>query len=279
VHSTAPVGLFASGELDKVLKEWYTNTTINTMEKCAGLCTGPVNGAGVVVECSSATHVVDLTDGSNNNQSLFKIDFSRWTDDSDTSVLDMRLLYAPEIDSQCRATIATQSCTVRLATVKYSVIRKGTSGAFDHTRYPRTLARQPIIANASSNDGAPADTLAALEYFGHYFLQSSATVTQPKTPSDEYSWEPSGVLSRQYANFLPTNISCGFRWDNATDDLIWALHDVMFRMAFASSYGKSWSVSQDSFTPFKPVLYLTMLYRKRHGPYVNMDVHEQWNGV
>jgi hypothetical protein len=128
----------------------------------------------VVVECSSATHVVDLTDGSKNNQSLFKIDFSRWTDDSDASVLDMRLLYAPEIDSQCRATIATQSCTVRLATVKYSVIRKGTSGALDHTRYPQTLARQLIVANASSNDGAPAVTLAALEYFGHYFLQSSA---------------------------------------------------------------------------------------------------------
>jgi hypothetical protein len=187
----------------------------------------------------------------------------------------MRLLYAPEIDSQCRATIATQSCTVRLATVKYSVIRKGTSGALDHTRYPQTLARQLIVANASSNDGAPAVTLAALEYFGHYFLQSSATVTQPKTPSDECSWEPSGVLSRQYASFRPTNISCGFRWDNATDDLIWALHDVMFRMAIASSYGKSWSVSQDYFTPFKPVLHLTVLYRKRDGPCVNMDVHEQ----
>jgi hypothetical protein len=243
VDSIAPAGLIASGDLDKVLKEWYTNATINTMDTCAGLCTGPVSGAGVAVECSSATHVVDLTDRSNNNQPLFKIDFSRWTNNSDASVLDMRLLYATEIDSQCRPTMATQSCIVRLANVTYSVIHKDITVALNHTCYPHTLARQPTTANASSDEGIAADTLSALEYFGHYFLQSNATIIQPKTPSDGFSWEPSGVLPRQYATFPSfeeaNNNSCAFRWDNATDDLIWALHDVMFRMAIASSYGRS----------------------------------------
>jgi hypothetical protein len=250
VDSTAPAGLWASGDFDDwVLKEWYTNATIRSVVACAGLCKGSVSGAGATVECSSATHIVDLTERSSSNKSLFEIAFNRRVDDSESSVLEMRLLYTNETDSQCRATMITQYCNVRLANVTYNVISQGGEMVLDQTDYPQTLTVQPIAANASSNEGAPADALAALEYFGHYFLQSNATVRQPDVSGDYFSWELSDVLSRQYANLLPNdevnNNSCAFRWENATDDLIWALHNVMFRMAVTSSYGKC---SKDTLT-------------------------------
>jgi len=252
VDRAAPVRLFASTDLDQSLKEWYEVPVIVTPDwDCVGTCTGPVRGAGVAIECSSTDYIIDLNKLSNDSQPLFKIDFSRDTDDSGLSVLNMRLLYVTGYESSCRAKIATQSCSVRLATVIYSTIRRNTTIALDHTiassdqtNYPQTLEIQSILANASSVDNLPADALSAIEYFGYYFLQSNATAVRPGTPGGEISWEPSGVIPRQYTNFLSNNDSCALQWDNATDDLIWALHDVMFRLAYASASGKYGKSSQ-----------------------------------
>jgi hypothetical protein len=60
------------------------------------------------------------------------------------------------------------------------------------------------------------------------------------------------------------NSSCTFRWKNATDDILWTIHDVMLRMAWSSSTGKhssEWAFHVSKLTT----------YRERNPPNLSVD--------
>lgn len=194
------------------------------------------------VQCTSSQQTISLTDPENEGSILFDISVNRTIDTEVYPVLDIHLAFMEQTDDQCQATIKVQDCRVRTATVAYKVIHQESSLRLDPGNKPSTIHLEPSFGDRKIPDGSPAGALAALEYFSNYYFTSNATLIRPKTSTEVYSYETVGSMVRQYAIF-PANdttqhASCGFRWRDATDDLVQSLHEVMFRLAIASAPGE-----------------------------------------
>jgi hypothetical protein len=112
--------------------------------------------------------------------------------------------------------------------------------AAHYDSYSRVLSPVTTVGDLAGAKGTRAGGLAALEYFGYYHLRSNGTLTglTDSVYGEFYGYESSGNLVNQHIVLDPlTNSSYGFRWKNATDDILWTLHDVMLRMAWECSSG------------------------------------------
>lgn len=244
VDSTAPAHLIAEANLQNVARDWYSNKTIGNFwsGNCDGECHSTIRAAGLAVACTSSTQYVDLTTAENLNATLFRTNFTRFDDASGTPVLRMMVMYTTDVDSSCNATISIDTCDFRSALVQYSVILFGEDLAWQ----PRDSAPEVVSLTPSAGDrSAPktpilAGPLSGLGWFGHYYMLSQA-VLHHENGSDLYYTEPTGVLAIQYSNqdsgTFSTRGVCVYQWHNATRDLIFDMHNFMFRMAVSAANG------------------------------------------
>ncbi|ORY14684.1 hypothetical protein BCR34DRAFT_224792 [Clohesyomyces aquaticus] len=237
VDRASPASLFATADLDQVLQDWYLNRTIVATNACNDTCKGTLTGAGLATNCTSSFSFLDLTASENANSTLFSLEFSRASNLSGVPILDMRLQYAVAVDSSCNATLALVMCTIQTALVEYRIIQIQDSIALDRgsSVFPFVEELKPSIGDSSTaQDRLPAGPLRGIEYFAYYYLQANGTVTHDADGT--YGFEPGyGNLAKQYRDLDPAHFSnegaCTFQWTNATDDVLWGMHDVMFRIA------------------------------------------------
>jgi hypothetical protein len=268
IDSSSPAGLSGSVELDLVLQNWYLNRTLEADGTCEGTCDGPLRAAGIDVNCSFSEQSLDLTDPRNVDATLYSVSFNRTKDAKGTPVLDMTHTFMHTVDQSCNGTIGVALCSIRTATVEYNVHQAGRAmQTARYDPYPRVIS---LVSSVGDKVGGQKESfaggLAALDYFGYYYFQSNGTLTAfiEEHFSDDfiadgyYSYEPSGNLVKQHIVFdfatHSQNSSCTFRWKNATDDILWTLHDVMLRMAWSSSYGmysSKWAFHVSKLTTYR----------------------------
>lgn len=88
IDNTSPATLFGTGALDSTLQDWYLNRSL-VGDSCGGVCDGPVQAAGIDVNCSSSEQSLDLTAPQNVNATLFSLSFHRIEDSNGEPVLIM----------------------------------------------------------------------------------------------------------------------------------------------------------------------------------------------
>ncbi|KAF2691038.1 hypothetical protein K458DRAFT_483143 [Lentithecium fluviatile CBS 122367] len=243
VDDTAHGRLFATADLSQVLQDWYSGKDIYVPDanQCNGTCTGEVVGPGITVNCSSARQYVDLTGLSNTAATAFDLTFNRTLDSENFAVMDMRLQFISTVDSLCNATVVIQSCTIRTAQVAYSVAITNNTVSLSYGE-PLVVGNLTSVGDSvDTRDGLPAGTLAALDYFAYYYLQSNGTVGHNATENLYWNEPGHGTLSLEYQDYDPShfdnNAQCAFQWVDATHDIVASLHEVIFRMAVAVSDG------------------------------------------
>ena len=239
IDNTSPATLLGTSALDSTLQDWYLNRSLIS-DSCGGVCDGPVQAAGIDVNCSSSEQSLDLTAPQNVNTTLFSLSFRRIEDSNGEPVLIMNHKFMSAVDDQCKGTIGIETCSIRTATVAYDLHQdKNKILLANNYSYPRPLSIKSFPGDLPGPDDTPAGALAALEYFGFYYLQSSGTLAGFSNGS--VSYEPSGTSVQHYMTFDFDDFwkkSCSeVHWVNATDNVLWTLHDVMFRMAWWSKIG------------------------------------------
>ncbi|KAF1848809.1 uncharacterized protein K460DRAFT_304299 [Cucurbitaria berberidis CBS 394.84] len=242
VDNTAPAKLLGDGKLDRLLQDWHMNRSTTTYVGCSdGNCSGSIAAAGIYVEhVSSEVNWVDLTAPENANATLFSISFNRSLDATGSPVLLMTHSYMSYADNKCNSSINVEKRTFRTAVVKYDVVSQHNNLRLNRTHWPQMLSNVSSPGDLPAQDNTPAGPLAALEYFGYYYLMSFGYSTG-RSEDGGYDVEPAlGTLVNVYwdAEFDKwENDSCPRRWKNATEDLIWNLHEVMFWIAWYSTTG------------------------------------------
>lgn len=82
------------------------------------------------------------------------------------------------VDDQCKGTIGIETCSIRTATVAYDLHQdKNITLLSNRFSYPRPLSIKSSPGDLLGPNDTPAGALAALEYFGFYYLQSSGKLT------------------------------------------------------------------------------------------------------
>jgi hypothetical protein len=237
IDQTGPAGLLSSLDMSWALQEWHSNRSMASPQDCGGKCDGAVVAAGIEVNCSSSTRYLDLTEPKTVNTTVFDISFQRSLDSNGSPVLGMTHVSMNKVDEHCNGTIGTTTCSIRTATVEYNVHQDGYYLwlPFGYG-FPRPLSAFPSSGDRPGPDGTPAGALAALEFFGFYYLRSNSVLL----PYSVGNYEDTGLLAMEFVDYessAKSNQSCVLQWKNATDILLWNLHDVMFRMALKSSTG------------------------------------------
>jgi len=242
VEATAPAALFSTASLAQTLQIWHSGANVYPIAPdCRkGQCSGDVVGPGITFNCSSALRYVDLTSLGNSTATAFDLRFNRTLDKWKLPALEMELQFVSEVDSQCNATVAMQTCAIRMARVNYSVqINDG--AAFLASGTPSVVEEFSSVGDLEdARDGLPAGGLAALDYLAYYYLQSNATLGHNATENSYWADPGYGSLSLKYEDtiFSETFADCAFQWVNATDDILQSLHNATFHMALAVSDGK-----------------------------------------
>ncbi|KAF2821478.1 hypothetical protein CC86DRAFT_332059 [Ophiobolus disseminans] len=237
IDHASTAGLYHSGDLAWMARNWYLNESLIGGD-CGGVCNGSLSAAGIDVNCSSTTRNLDITAPKSVNASIFDVSFNRTQDSNGHATLEMTYLYMYSIDEHCNGTISIETCSIRTAVVSYDVTQTASVVRLARRSYPSAMSIIPSSGDLPGPDGRPTGALAALESIGTRYLQSNATLTG--FYDGAYGIEPYGALELVYTEPSPgssANSTCMLLYKNATDDLLWRLHDIMFRMAWDASIG------------------------------------------
>ena len=134
------------------------------------------------------------------------------------------------------------SCSLRTAVVDYRVYQEKSRWHLDPTSPPTVVESIPQEGDSiTAEQGTKAGTLAALDFFGYYYLRSNGTLIHNFT-DDTYAWEPTwGIVVQEFMTW-PEGETCSFTWGNVTDGILNQMHDLMFYMAVAADNGTSQSM-------------------------------------
>ncbi|KAH7389342.1 hypothetical protein DE146DRAFT_619529, partial [Phaeosphaeria sp. MPI-PUGE-AT-0046c] len=241
IDNTAPSKLYGSAVLDQVLRLWYNHIPVPYTRCENGTCSGSVAAAGIRTQYfQSKLAWIDLTAPEHQNAAVFSISFNRSVDSTGTPVLLMNHSYLSFADVNCNASIVTEERTFRAATVKYDVHSDGNKLRLSESFWPEILGDAISEGDLPGNDSTPAGPLAALEYFGYYYLRSLDYAIGPDEDGYFGTETSVGTLYNLFSSTIshqPANPACSMRYKNATEYLIRSLNEVMFGMAFASSNG------------------------------------------
>ncbi len=147
----------------------------------------------------------------------------------------MTNVFTSNVDSSCNATINIEMCNIHSAVVSYDLVIHNESVTIDFDRMPASPSPVPSRGDLpSARQGNAAGVLAGLEWLGHYYLQSNATLNHNET-EDSYNPINNGMLAFQYSELDQDDYSnfaaCAFQYRNPTNDLIEDLYEVVFRLA------------------------------------------------
>ena len=193
------------------------------------------------MNCSSSEYALDITAPASINASVFDVSFNRTQDSDGHPTLKMTYLYMKAIDEHCNGTVAVETCSIRTATVSYNLLQVGRDIRLLRNSYPKPLSIVPSLGDLPGPDDSPAGALTALHSLGNSYLTSSVILAGLHNGS--YGTESEGTLEMEYDEPNPTrqgalNSSCRMLYTNSTDDVLWRMHEIMFRMARAASTGK-----------------------------------------
>ncbi|KAH8593122.1 hypothetical protein B0O99DRAFT_516291 [Bisporella sp. PMI_857] len=239
VDHNAPASLFANGFFDEMLQDWYLDRPMKVTTFCNGTCMGEVQGVGIATSCSRETRYQDLPSLGSGNATMFDLMFNRTQGENREPILNMRYLYAAAVDGECNATIQIQTCAIRMATVRYMVIQQEDIVNIDTDYQPLVLSTEISDGDSvDAQDDLPAGPLAGLDYFGYYYLRSNGSIYRNNTDGTYWVEPGHGSLVIQYADYRRSHYgSCAFQWQDATEEILWDLHKVVFRMGLAVSNG------------------------------------------
>lgn len=241
IDNNAPAKLYASNNFDELLRTRFSGGIMHYPKCENGTCSGSIVAAGIrTQDIESELEWVDLTAPEHQNATVFSIGFNRSVDSTGTAILSMSHSYLSFADVNCNASIVTEKRTFRAATVKHDVYSVGSNLRLNESSWPDILSDESSQGDLAGNDSTPAGPLAALEYFGHYYLRSlvySTGVDADGTFGVESSVGTVHNLFETTGSQQIANEACAVRYKNATDSLIRTMHDVMFRIAWYSRNG------------------------------------------
>ena len=234
-------------EFTKVVSAANTNEAIKVSSTgCSGECATSVRGAGFAITCKNSTASFSLTpsdntDGNYTSQEAIGVGTQafgsriRW---SSTSPETIRTEIQYKSTPPCDGDLQLRNCTMRAATMQYPVIVNGitstiklTSGStmFEDTVHEMTTVTLNTMMGSTTLGGLSKalsdiyDSTANLRFAGAY----------------RYELVTVGATSNRYAivdgaNEVPY-ADCSLSFADASDDIIQAVRDMMFRTAMAAA--------------------------------------------
>lgn len=238
--------LIWSNWFDGVARILYHGQLPLEKHNCDGTCYGSAIGAGINATCSQSQQILNPpTTRDDHTVVLFGIQANRTVDSRGAPALQLEHRFVKDMDEKCVATIGVESCVIRSGTVLYDLIHRGKNVSLGTDQFPSLRTLKPNNGDLpNAPNGSNAGPLAGIHSFIDMFL-SSKVVLHPVDlgiPTSYMRFKHYGTIDTGYydpplANETK-NDSCPFRYRNATDDILWQLHDMMFRMAADSVLGE-----------------------------------------
>lgn len=242
IDNTAPSKMLSYPALGLVLQQWYQRLPLPYPRCENGTCSGSIVAAGLSTkDARTELEFIDLTAPEHQNATVFSIELTRDVDSTGHPVLLMNHSYLLFATGNCNASIISEIRTFQVATVEYDVFTEGSDLYLNSTRWPQVLKEEEEASKGDrpGDDKTLAGPLAALEYFGYYYLRTFGHSTMATDGSIvfESSAGPLVNIFEVYHDDSGPNACVPTTYRNATSDLTWHLHEVMFRMAWNSTNG------------------------------------------
>lgn len=248
-NSTGTVQL--SPLMVKVMRD-YTNRSpmINEFGQCPGNCTGTIEAAGLVANCSKSineTYQIEHRGLSGPLEDVFLTNTGSESGSIHYNGLNLTALFvqtklgndtfghnqsAPTTSRSCDGVATTVVCSLFYASVEYPIVLRNNIISVD----TRTSAVMPFTDNSYVRRST--DASLGFDVAANSVIQSKVTMA----PSEE-GWEyfSTGPLS----NFYMTNkqdgdqITCEITSTDPTDDILTTYNELMFRISLAAGNSSS----------------------------------------
>ena len=236
------------------VQNWYRKIPISTSTSpgyyCNGTCEGVVVSPGIESNCSSTKTNIDLASTGSSETLLFAINFTRFQDSFDRTVLGLEVTYSAKIDAFCHATIYYEQCNISTAMVERPIRIDNQTLSFDPDKPSRLLSRfySPFDSIYASNSSA-AGPLDALYWLGEFYFLSSFSLDPQELAVLAHGIVPVG---QQYLVIDNNTESpdCGDVYTRPTPDIIDAMEEVLFRMAYNPS-PELFSIETQNFSAYQ----------------------------
>ncbi|KIV83108.1 hypothetical protein PV11_05162 [Exophiala sideris] len=166
---------------------------------------------------------------------MFSINFTRYENDFDQTVLGLDVVYSSAVDDQCVATMMVQHCDISAALVERTIQIQNQTITLSKEGGQQVLARWYSAYDATDlASGQPAGPLSLLHWLGVYYFESSFTLDFGV--SGLVAAHANGIVpvGQQYEVVLDNSTSvCGYVFKSPVDNVLRAMEEVMFRMAYA----------------------------------------------
>lgn len=219
------------------VQDWYNKTAIGNSwlpgYVCDGTCEGSITVPGIDYNCSTQTALMNLGDSRNAGDAMFSINFTRYVNDFEQTVLGLDVVYSSSVDDQCVATMMVQHCDISAALVERQIqIQNQTITLQDGNQQVLSRYYTPWDATDLAS-GHAAGPLSMLHWIGVYYFESSFTLDFGV--SGLVAAKANGIVpvGQQYELVNENNTSpCRFMYKSPVADILRAMEEVLFRMAY-----------------------------------------------
>jgi hypothetical protein len=223
------------------VQNWYGKIPISTSVipgyYCNGTCEGVVTSPGLDPNCSWTTTLLNLTDPDNNGALLFSTNFTRFQNSFDETVLSLEVLYSAEVDDHCVATIKSEQCNISAAMVQRPILIENQVLSFDRDKATQLIGRiYSAFDSIYALEGEDAGPLSVLHWLGEFYFLSSFTLDLDLSSTETAILAHGIVAAGQQYEFTGNTSAtsqCSYTWRPPTADILNAMEEVLFRMAYS----------------------------------------------
>ncbi|RMZ77554.1 hypothetical protein DV737_g4304, partial [Chaetothyriales sp. CBS 132003] len=220
------------------VQEWYNKTAIMAQNvtgyECDGICVGSLTVPGLTSNCNTQSAQLSLGNTLNDGDTIFSINFTRSENADGNAVLGLDVIYAATVSEMCVASMVIEHCDISTALVQQEIkIENGSITLTDSRPQLISVYNSPLDA-VNAADGTSVGSLTMLNWLGVFYFESSFTLNfnlTNKIATDAHGITPTG-LQYQIVNTSST-LACQFTFTSPVHDIIRAMEEVLFRMAYA----------------------------------------------
>ncbi|RMZ90612.1 hypothetical protein DV736_g2174, partial [Chaetothyriales sp. CBS 134916] len=233
-----PAGTFMFTNFIMSVQDWHNQTAIMTQSatgyECDGTCVGSLTVPGLTSNCQTRTAQLNLGNTLNEGDAIFSINFTRTENADGNTVLGFDVIYAATVNDMCIASMVMEHCDISTALVQQEIkIENGSITLADSPSQLISVYYSSLdVVNAP--DGTSAGPLAILNWLGVFYFESSFTLNFNLT--NQVASEAHGIvptsIQYQIVNASST-LPCQFTFKSPVNNIIHAMEEVLFRMAYA----------------------------------------------
>ena len=243
----------------QVMKQYNARDPIRVgFQGCNGNCTATVPAAGFSINCSLATGIPvnynpDLSKGSNtsvgpNTQPIFTANFT-WSPGYSGSVArshspeQIILTTGYSNTTNCTGTFYTTTCVLTEAVVDYQISLVNETATLNN---PTTNLTVVTMGNSTSDVVGGTDAGQNVTLGGFYLagndLFGANTSQSFVGAAGLFQLNNLDTFASQYLMGFDFLDNCQYAWKDPTDDILLALHEIMFRTAISAANVSDFSI-------------------------------------